>query len=166
MLWCYKKRLARAVYYLLTLLTKKRMSYKVCLLADLISQLSVTYWKQRLITPCVIKKSTSWFLMFCLHNALELSEIIQIYSNCHCWSLRFSTMQILLRKLNRAYLELSTCLLLCSVKHPDGLLLETYLWKIFFRKQLIWIYFIPIDIWKNVRFNVLSGLRARYNADA
>jgi len=55
-------------------------------------------------------------------------------------------MQILLRKLNKAYLELSICLVLCSVKLPDVLLLETYLWKIFFRKQLMQIYFIPVDI--------------------
>ena len=98
------------------------------------------------------KNSVSWFLMFPLHNTLEFSEIIQVYSNHHCWSLRCSTMkmQILWRKLNKAYLELSTCLLLCSVKLPDGLLLETYLWKIFFRKQLIRIYFNPIDIWKKL----------------
>lgn len=24
----------------------------------------------------------------------------------------------------------------------------------------------PIDIWKNIKFNVLSGLRARYNVNA
>lgn len=36
-------------------------------------------------------------------------------------------LQILLRKLNKAYLELSTCVLLCSVRLTDGLLLETYL---------------------------------------
>lgn len=34
-------------------------------------------------------------------------------------------MQILLRKLTEAYLKLSTCLLLRSVKLPDGLLLKT-----------------------------------------